>query len=105
MFFTDVCKKGSSPVVCVDHIQLLQPSLSLETDKIDVPCCKVEKDLEKHNDLEELTNLTIKETKGGREIQHTIPSHTCSCWNVHLTLRGGVNQCHKTLENFQLFIN
>jgi hypothetical protein len=34
MIFTDICKKRSSPVVCDDHVHLLQSSLSLEIDKI-----------------------------------------------------------------------
>jgi hypothetical protein len=65
---------------------LLQSSLSLESDKIVVACCKVDKDLEKPDDLEELRNLTIKEMKGSREIQDTIPSHTCSSYNHPLKL-------------------
>jgi hypothetical protein len=47
MLFTDIFKKRSSPIVCVDHVHLLQSSLGLEIDKIVVPCCKVWKDLEK----------------------------------------------------------
>jgi len=68
MIFTDICKKRSSPVVCVDHVRFLQSSLSLEIDKIIVLCCKVKKDLEKPDDLEELKNLDIKEIEGSREI-------------------------------------
>jgi hypothetical protein len=76
MIFTDICKKRSSPVVCVNHVHFLQSSLGLEIDKIHVPCFKVDKDLEKPDDLEELRNLAIKENEGNREIQDTIPSHT-----------------------------
>jgi hypothetical protein len=79
-------QKRSSPVVCVDHVQLLQSSLSHESDKIPIACCKVDKDLEKPDDLEELRNLTIKEMEGSREIQDTIPSHTCSSYNHPLKL-------------------
>jgi hypothetical protein len=86
MIFTDICKKRSSPVVCDDHVHLLQSSLSLEIDKIYVPCCKVERDLENPDGLEELRNLDIKETEGSREIQDTIPSHTCSSYNHPLKL-------------------
>jgi hypothetical protein len=64
MIFTDICKKRSSPVVCFDHIHFLQSSLRLEIDKIIVPCCKVEKDLKKPDDLEEITKLDIRETEG-----------------------------------------
>jgi hypothetical protein len=68
MLFTDISKNRSSPIVCVDHVQLLQSSLSSESDKIPIACCKVEKDLEKLDDLEELRNLTIKEMEGSIEI-------------------------------------
>jgi hypothetical protein len=43
-------------------------------DKIPIECYKNEKDLESPDDLEELRNLDIKETKGSREIQNIIPS-------------------------------
>jgi hypothetical protein len=33
-----------------------------------IKCYKIEKELEISDDLEELRNLTIKETKGSREI-------------------------------------
>jgi hypothetical protein len=46
MLFTDVCKQISSPLVCVDHVQLLQSIMSHESDKILVACCKVYKDLQ-----------------------------------------------------------
>jgi len=86
MFFTNIFKKRSSLVICVDHVHLLQSSLDIETDKISIPCCKFDKDLEKPNDLEDLRNLTIKETKGSREIQDIVPSHTCSSYNHPLRL-------------------
>jgi hypothetical protein len=62
VLFTDIFKTRSSPIVCVDHVHLLQSSLGFEIDKMHVPCCKVEKDLEKPDDLEEIRNLNIKET-------------------------------------------
>jgi hypothetical protein len=86
MIFTDICKHKSSPIVYAYHVQFLQSSMSHESDKIHVACCKTDKDLEKTNDLEELRNLTIKETKGNRDIQDTIPSHTCSSYNHPLKL-------------------
>jgi hypothetical protein len=43
--------------------------------------------MEKPNDLEELRNLTIKEMKGSREIQDTVPSHTCISYNHPLNLQ------------------
>jgi hypothetical protein len=86
ILFTKICEKRSSLVVCIDHVQFLQSSLSLEIDKIIVPCFKVEKDLEKPNDLKELRNLDIKETEGSREIQDIVPSHTCSSYNHPLKL-------------------
>jgi hypothetical protein len=61
--------------------------LDLEIDKIVVPCWKVGKDLEKHDDLEELRNLNIREKEGSREIHDTIPSHTCSSYNHPLKLQ------------------
>jgi hypothetical protein len=74
--FTDIFKQRSIPVVCVDHVQLLQSILSHEFDNIPVACCKVDKVMEKPDDLEKLRNLTIKETKGSRVIYNIIPSHT-----------------------------
>jgi hypothetical protein len=69
-----------------DHVHLLQSSLCIEIDNITVPCCKVEKDLEKPDDLEELRNLDIKNAEGSRHIQDSIPSHTCSSYNHPLKL-------------------
>jgi hypothetical protein len=86
IFFTDICEKRSSPVVCVDHVHFIQSSLSLEIDKIGVPCCKVEKDLEKLDELEDIRNLNIKVKEGRRDIQDTVPSHTCSSYNHPLKL-------------------
>jgi hypothetical protein len=86
MIFTDICKKRSSRVVCDDHVHLLQSSLSLEIDKIYLPCCKVERNLKNPDGLEEIRNLDIKETKGSREIQDTIPNHTYSFCNHPLKL-------------------
>jgi hypothetical protein len=57
MCFTNICKQRSKRVVCVDHVQFLQSSLSHEYNKIPVACCKVEKYLEKPDELEELRNL------------------------------------------------
>jgi hypothetical protein len=73
-------------MVCSDHVSLLQSILSLELDKITVPCYKVEKDLEKTDDFEDVRNLDIKETKGSREIQDTVPTHTHSSYNHPLKL-------------------
>jgi hypothetical protein len=52
MLFTDICKHRTSPIVCADHVQLLYSSMSHEYDKIPIDCCKVDKDLEKPDDLE-----------------------------------------------------
>jgi hypothetical protein len=68
MIFMDISKKRSSSVVCVDHVQLLQYSLCSKSNNIPIVCCKVEKDLEKLDDLEEIRNLTIKEMEGSIEI-------------------------------------
>jgi hypothetical protein len=68
MIFIDICKKTSSPVICANHVHFIQSSVSLEIDKIYVPHCKVEKDLENPDGLEELRKLDIKETKGSGEI-------------------------------------
>jgi hypothetical protein len=65
---------------------LLQSSLSLEIDNIVVPCYKVEKDLQKPDDFEELRNLDVKETEGSREIHNTIPGHIGSSYNHPMTL-------------------
>jgi hypothetical protein len=43
-------------------------------------------DLESPYDLEELRNLSIKETKGKREIQNIIPSQTNGSYNHPLKL-------------------
>ena len=53
MIFTDICKQRSKTLVCVDHVPFLQFSLSLEIDKIIVPCCKFERDLENPDDHDE----------------------------------------------------
>jgi hypothetical protein len=74
MLFTDVCKRKSVPVVCSNHSQVLQSNLHLDTNKTPIECHKIEKDLENPDDLEELRNLSIKETEGSREIQNTLPS-------------------------------
>ena len=39
-----------------------------------IECYNIEKDLESPNELEELSNLAIKEIEGRREIQNIIPS-------------------------------
>jgi hypothetical protein len=54
--------------------------------RIPVACCKVDKDLEEPNEVEELRNLNIKETVGIREIQDTTPSHTSSTYTHPLKL-------------------
>jgi hypothetical protein len=68
ILFIDIFKHRPSPLVCAYHVQLLQSSLSHKSDKIPIACFKVDKYLEKPNDLGELKKLTIKETKGNREI-------------------------------------
>ena len=73
-------------VVCAKHSQVLQSNLQLNIDKTPIECYNIEKDLESPNDLEELRNLAIKETKGNREIQNIIPSRTDSSYNHPLKL-------------------
>jgi hypothetical protein len=53
-------------------------------------------DLEIPDDLKELRNLAIKETKGNREIQNTIPSQTNSSYNHPLKLcKGNIGTIEK----------
>jgi hypothetical protein len=73
-------------VVCANHSQVLQSNLHLDMDKTPIECYKIEKDLENPDDLEELRNLAIKETKGSREIQNMLPSQTDSSYNHPLKL-------------------
>jgi hypothetical protein len=87
MLFTDICKQRSSPVVCSDHVHFLQSNRGHNPIRIPLACCKIDKGLEESNELEELRNLNIKETEGTREIQDTIPSHTCSSYNHPLKLQ------------------
>jgi hypothetical protein len=68
LLFTNICKKRSCPVVCDNHVHLLQSSLNLEIDKITVTCSKFERDLENLDGLKDIRNLDIKETKGNRDI-------------------------------------
>jgi hypothetical protein len=60
--FTNAGERKVDLVVCAQHSQELQSSLQLDTDKMPIDCYKIEKDLENLDDLEELRNLTIKET-------------------------------------------
>jgi hypothetical protein len=55
-------------------------------DKKPIECYKIERDLESPYDLEELRNLTIKETKGNREIQNIMPRQTDGSYNHPLKL-------------------
>jgi hypothetical protein len=87
MLFTDICKQRSSPVVCFDHAHLIQPNLGPNPIEIPLACSKIYKGLEESNELEEIRNLNIKETKGTREIHENIPWHTYSSYNYPLKLR------------------
>jgi hypothetical protein len=74
-------------MVCTKHNQVLQSNLHLDTEKTPIEFYKIEKDVENLDDLEELRNLSIKETKGSREIHNTIPSQDDSSYNHPLKLR------------------
>jgi hypothetical protein len=52
-----------------------------------IECYQISKDSEILEELEELRNLAIKETKGSRDIQNTIPSQTDSSYNHPLKLK------------------
>ena len=73
-------------------------------DKRSIECYKIEKHLESPDDLEELRNLAIKETKGNREIQNIIPSRTDSSYNHPLKLCkvniGTTEQCKITMVGY-----
>jgi hypothetical protein len=60
--FSDTHEWKSDLVVCVRHNQ----ELHLDSRKRPIECYKIEKDLESPDDLEELRNLSIKETEGSR---------------------------------------
>ena len=49
-------------MVCAKHSRELQTNLHLNLDKRPIECYNIEKDLENPDDLEELRNLSIKET-------------------------------------------
>jgi hypothetical protein len=53
-------------VVCANNSQELQYNLHLYLGKRPIESYKIEKDLESPDDLEELRNLAIKETKGNK---------------------------------------
>jgi len=74
-------------VVCSNHSQVLWSNLHLDTEKTPIECYKIEKDLKNPCDLEEMTNLSIKEIEGSREIQNTLPSQTDSSYNHPLKLQ------------------
>jgi hypothetical protein len=88
MLADQFCKDFSftNLVVCEKHSQVLQSNLQLNIDKTPIECYNIEKDLENPDDLEELRNLSIKETKGNREIYNTIPNQTNSSYNYPLKL-------------------
>jgi hypothetical protein len=75
MLFTDDYESKPSPVVCSDHTHLLQSNRDHNPIRILVAYCKLDKDLEEPNEVEELRKLNIKETVGTREIHDTTPSH------------------------------
>lgn len=52
-----------------------------------IECYQIRKASYSLDELEELRNLEIKETKGNREIQNTIPSHIDSSYNHPLKLQ------------------
>jgi hypothetical protein len=60
--FIDTSEQKSNLVVCTKHSQALQSNLHLNLDKRPIEFYKIEKDLESPDDLEELRNLSIKET-------------------------------------------
>jgi hypothetical protein len=66
--FIDNSKQKSNLVVCAKHSRELQPNIHLNLDKRPIEFYKIEKDLEIPDDLKELRNLAIKETKWYREI-------------------------------------
>jgi hypothetical protein len=85
--FIDNSNQKSYLVVCAKNIQELQTNIHLKLEKRPIECYKIENDLETPYDLEELRNLSIKETKGNREIQNILPSQTDASYNHPLKLR------------------
>jgi hypothetical protein len=84
---TDNGNQKSNLGVCPRHSQELQTNLHLNSTKNPIECYNISKDSESLDDVEELRNLAIKETKGNREIQNTIPSQIDSSYNHPLKLR------------------
>jgi hypothetical protein len=84
--FIDNGEQKSDLVVCEKHGQELQSNLHLNLDKRPIEFYKIEKELEIPDDLEELRNLSIKESKGRKEIQNIIPIQTDGSYNYPLKL-------------------
>jgi hypothetical protein len=66
--FTDNGDQKSNLVVCAKHSQELQTNLHLPSTKKPIEFYHISRDSESLDDLEELRNLSIKETEGNREI-------------------------------------
>jgi hypothetical protein len=81
--FTDVGEWKSDPVVCANHSQVLQSNLHLDMNKTPIECYKIEKDLENPDDLEELRNLAIKETKGREKSRTPYPTRLIVLIIIH----------------------
>jgi hypothetical protein len=66
ILFTDNDNKKSNLVACAKHIQELQTNLYFPSTEKPIECYHISKDSKIPDDLEELRNLAIKETKGRR---------------------------------------
>jgi hypothetical protein len=73
-------------VVCPNHSRELQDNIHLNLNKRPIECYNIEKDFESPYDLEELRNLSIKETEGNREIHNIIPTQADGSYNQPLKL-------------------
>jgi hypothetical protein len=64
--FTDDSNQKSNLVVCVKNNWELPTNLHLPSTEKPIECYQISRDLESQDDLEELRNLTIKETEGNK---------------------------------------
>jgi hypothetical protein len=86
MLFSNEFKPKSPLRVYSKHEHLLEYSFYLSPTIIPMACNKVDKDPEDPMDLEELRNLTFKESKGTRESKDTLSGATKNSYTQPLKL-------------------
>jgi hypothetical protein len=86
MLFTEEFNLTYLPTFYLEYEYMLHASLHPSPAQISMTCGKVDKYPEDPEDLEELRNLTFKESKGARPVKNTLSDYLSSSYTKPLKL-------------------